>query len=112
MPFNAALQAIHCPQEVTDIHPSSDPRVRLAFDELLITHLHLLRGTDVKSVAFDQSSISKPQQVYAVPISQTKESAISRVADSLPLKLTNFQSEEESEICDDISAAQDRTSDE
>src|SRR5690606_14777830 len=68
MPFNDAVQTIHCPQEVTDIHPSSAARMRLAFDELLITHLHLLRGTDIKSVSFSQNNTAEQQQSFAVPI--------------------------------------------
>ena len=35
MSFSEAVQNVHCPQAVADIHPSSPARVRLAFDELL-----------------------------------------------------------------------------
>jgi ATP-dependent DNA helicase RecG len=47
--FREAFDCIHNPQKAIDLLPSAPSRSRLAFDELVVTHLELLSSSAVKS---------------------------------------------------------------
>jgi len=59
LPWRAALEAVHAPEDEADLLPTASPRMRLAYDELLASQLALLlvraqvRGQRGRSVAGD-----------------------------------------------------------
>ncbi len=89
--FKAALQAVHSPVQEEDIYPTSKPRIRLAFDELLALQLSYAKAR-LKTRAKPGRNIPKSQTL------------IPALLPTLPFALTKGQELVFQEIESDISS--------